>query len=122
MLTWEESDDDFINCNQIYTVLLYMIMTPEQEELMTEDPNQFISDEDNEFTSKELKSWCSDFILEIIDQHAKIPLILSAIEQLLIGHSKQSDSHEGEHIDSGSFIYHNESNEFSLKTKEVGLY
>lgn len=57
LLKFEESEDSFINSNQMYTVLLFMIITKEQEELLLNDPNQFISDEENEFTSKDLKSW-----------------------------------------------------------------
>ena len=57
LLQWTESEDLKITAEQIYTVLLFMTMTKEQEELLLIDPNQFVSDEDNEFTSKDLKGW-----------------------------------------------------------------
>ena len=109
LLEWVSEDGEFITEKHMYVVLLYMTMTREQEQLMLEDPNQFISDEDNEFTTKDLKSWCSDFMFEVIDQHAKVQYVLNAVEKLLV--SNEDDSHLTSNTE-----------EFQLKKKEAGLY
>ena len=110
LLQWTESEELKISAEQIYTVLLFMTMTKEQEELLLIDPNQFVSDEDNEFTSKDLKGWWIDFVFEIIDQHSQLPLVLNAVEKLLVNDT-DSDS-----------LLRNSTLQLNLKQKEVGLY
>lgn len=121
LLKTEEEGDDFLSANQVYTILLYMTITKEQEMLLAEDPNQFISDEDNEFAAKDLKSWANDFMNEVIDQHEdKIPLILQAIERLLVrNQEQQSQAQEG---DLNGHFYDNKTPEFGMKWIESGLF
>lgn len=114
LLKLEETEDDFLNVNQMYTVLLYMNITREQESLFQDDPNQYISDEDNEYATKDLKSWANDFMNEVIDQHEeKIPIILQAIERLLI--QPEEAKHSSTSSDSREFIYCEDSVEFRMK-------
>ncbi|CAI2378702.1 unnamed protein product [Moneuplotes crassus] len=121
LLKLEETEDDFLNVNQMYTVLLYMNITKEQESLFQDDPNQYISDEDNEYATKDLKSWANDFMNEVIDQHEeKIPIILQAIERLLI--RPEETKHSSTNTDSREFIYCEDSVEFRMKCIEAGLY
>ena len=120
----QEEDDDYEreNSNQIYTILLYMIITTEQEDLLNNDPNQFISDEDNEFSTKELKNYCMDFIIENIENHEGISVILSAVERLLLQPVNENYNLQTPSSDSKNYIYQNDSPKFKSKCIEVGLY
>lgn len=115
LLQFVDDDSDTLSPEHIYTILLYMTITSEQESLIREEPNQFISDEDNEFTQKELKTWCSDFMFEVIDQHSKLQSVLSAIEMLLV------QDNPDELLDS-SEEYLVDNKNFKFKKIEVGLY
>ena len=60
-----------------------MLVTDDQMTQILEDPNQFVSDEDNEFTVKDIKSWCNDFIHEVIDQHKQTKMVLPIVDYFL---------------------------------------
>lgn len=92
--------------------MTYMVIPTSQCLQFLEDPQQFITNEEYEFTIKELKSWCSDFMHELVDQHSLLTKILKNIDNFfsydnLLVNSQTSDI---------------EKHYMMMKSTEIGFY
>lgn len=52
---------------------------------------------------------------ELIEEHNHISIVLGAIERLLIPQESSAETENNELVDSSTFIYQNNTNEFKMK-------
>jgi len=78
----------------INTLVWYLPLTVEQEELWSNDPNQFISEEDIEEYLKSSRISCLKLISELIDLFGdtSVECIVSVVESMLANISQQSSA------------------------------